>query len=91
MAEKLVNIVKKSPTVKKCVSRKAAIDEMCRSCIYDPMAKGMGTWRQQVEDCKSDGIDGRSKCPLWDFRPVSLETSRANSNPNHHFSTKEKK
>ncbi len=35
---------------------------MCRSCIYDPAAKG--SWRQQVAECNS------VNCPLYNFRPL---------------------
>jgi hypothetical protein len=45
-------------------SMRAAIDAMCKSCIYDPHA-ARGTWRQQTEACSSKG------CPLWQFRPIS--------------------
>lgn len=45
-------------------SRAKAIRDMCKQCIYDPVA-GKGTWRQQVEACTS------KDCPLYHFRPVS--------------------
>jgi len=45
-------------------SMRAAINAMCKGCIYDPIA-GRGTWRQQVEACTS------KSCPLYEFRPVS--------------------
>lgn len=45
------------------MSRAKAINEMCRTCIYDPIQKG--AWRQQVEDCTS------VECPLFEFRPRS--------------------
>lgn len=43
-------------------TRKEAINEMCKECIYDPYQKG--TWREQVRDCRSTG------CPLHPFRPT---------------------
>ena len=43
---------------------RAAINAMCRQCLYDPHS-GSGTWRQQVEACTSPG------CPLYPLRPVS--------------------
>ncbi len=49
-------------------SRKAAIDAMCKHCIYDPFS-GLGTWRQQVEFCTATG------CPLWSVRPLSSRTA----------------
>lgn len=45
-------------------SMRAAINAMCKACIYDPYG-GSGTWRQQVEACTS------KKCPLFEFRPIS--------------------
>ncbi len=44
-------------------SLRTAIDEKCRDCIYDPLAKG--NWRQQVTLCSV------YSCPLWEVRPVS--------------------
>ena len=41
--------------------RKAAIDAMCRACLYDPHQNG--TWRQQIEGCSSP------TCPLYPYRP----------------------
>ena len=46
------------------MSRKKAIDEYCKQCIFDEKA-GMGTWRQQVEGCPM------SDCPLFEYRPIS--------------------
>jgi hypothetical protein len=45
-------------------SMRRAINEMCRTCIYDSVA-GTGTWRQQVEACTV------VECPLYPLRPVS--------------------
>jgi hypothetical protein len=45
-------------------SMRAAINAMCKACIYDPIG-GQGTWRQQTEACTS------KSCPLYDYRPVS--------------------
>lgn len=45
-------------------SMRAAINAMCKYCIYDPLGGG-GTWREQVEVCTSP------ECPLYDFRPIS--------------------
>jgi hypothetical protein len=42
---------------------RAAVNAMCKSCIYDP-AEG-GTWRQQAALCTV------SECPIWAVRPVS--------------------
>lgn len=44
------------------LSLRAAANAKCRSCIYDPMARG--TWREQVADCVS------ANCPLHPVRPV---------------------
>lgn len=42
-------------------SLREAIDNKCRSCIYDPAAPGR--WRQQVEACTV------TACPLFAVRP----------------------
>ena len=44
-------------------SLRAAINAMCRGCIYDPGARG--NWREQVQACSS------SNCPLHPLRPIS--------------------
>lgn len=46
-------------------SMRAAINAYCRECTYDDAFKGGGTWRMQTEACTV------TKCPLYDFRPVS--------------------
>lgn len=51
-------------------SLRKAIDDFCRSCIYDSIG-GQGTWRQQVEACTS------RKCPLYPVRPVSTVSGAA--------------
>lgn len=56
------------------MSRKKAIDEMCKQCIYD--GSGNGSWRKQTEECPSDGVRTKHKCPLWDFRPLTLQGTR---------------
>ena len=43
---------------KKRPSMRAAIDAMCKHCIYDANS-GAGTWRQQTEGCTS------TTCPLF--------------------------
>ena len=43
------------------MGRAKAINDYCKSCIYDPAEPG--TWRKQVEDCLFD------KCPLYLYRP----------------------
>ena len=45
--------------------RKAAIEAMCCTCIYDPDALGSGSWRKQVQDCTTHD------CPLYNYRPLS--------------------
>ena len=46
------------------LTKRQAIDRMCRDCIYDPVS-GLGTWRQQTAACTAWA------CPLWHWRPVS--------------------
>ena len=53
-------------------SLRGAINQMCKSCIHDP--ESPGTWRQQVEDCTSDGENGTILCPLYDLRPMPTVT-----------------
>ena len=43
-------------------SRRAAVDEQCKSCIYEQGEKG--TWRAQVARCKS------TDCALYEVRPM---------------------
>ncbi len=52
------------------MSRTIAINEYCKSCIYDP--KAGGSWREQVEMC------GSQHCPLWQHRPKTVATINAN-------------
>lgn len=46
-------------------SLRSAVNNYCRSCIYDPLDKGAGNWRIQVMNCTV------TKCELYQFRPVS--------------------
>jgi len=55
---------------KRRVSFRAAVNRMCKACIYDPIG-GSGTWREQVRDCTSPG------CPLYEVRPMPAKVSRA--------------
>ena len=48
-------------------SRKAAIEQHCRDCIFDPNASG--TWREQVRNCTS------INCSLRPFRPTPYKTT----------------
>lgn len=43
-------------------SRKKAIDDMCKQCVYDK--KATGTWREQVQNCCG------YTCPLYELRPM---------------------
>ena len=51
------------------MSRTKAINDKCKDCIYDPLDHG--TWREQVENCKSE-----KTCALWPYRPITTETLR---------------
>jgi hypothetical protein len=53
---------------------RAAVDAMCRACIYDPVG-GAGTWRQKVQACTSTG------CPLFGVRPMAVEDSAFTAHP----------
>lgn len=52
------------------MSRTKAIEEFCKACIYDPTEAG--SWRKQCEECSV------SNCPLYAFRPMTIETINAN-------------
>jgi len=57
-------------------TRKQAIDQNCKECIYDEF--GEGNWRQQVTDCRV------TTCSLWEWRPISkprkkVEVENANT------------
>lgn len=49
-------------------SRKLAIEQHCKACIYDPVG-GTGSWRQQAANCTS------KNCALWPFRPTPYPKS----------------
>jgi len=42
------------------MSLRKAINQMCKSCIHDPLSAG--TWRQQVS------LYSVKSCPLWELR-----------------------
>ena len=46
-------------------SLRNAINSYCRDCIYDPLDKGAGAWREQVMACTV------THCALYEVRPVS--------------------
>jgi hypothetical protein len=46
------------------LTRKQAINQNCRTCIYDPA--NAGNWRQQVTLCACHD------CAMWQWRPVSF-------------------
>ena len=46
------------------VSLRSAVNAKCKECSYDPDAKGLGGWREQIAAC------GGVNCPLYDVRPV---------------------
>ncbi len=50
----------------KILTRKQAIDEKCRDCIYD--SSNGGTSLSQIENCTME-----KSCALWIFRPVTLK------------------
>jgi predicted secreted protein len=48
-------------------SRRKAVDAQCKACIYDVGdLDAVGTWRQQVRDCKSTG------CGIYNDRPMPI-------------------
>lgn len=48
-------------------SLRAAVNAMCKSCIYDPDSSG--SWRQQVRECTA------AQCPLHPVRPLNATAS----------------
>ena len=50
------------------LSRKKAMDKMCKDCTYDEL--DAGTWTQQVEAC------GIESCSMWEYRPLSGATKQ---------------
>ena len=59
---------RKKKTTRRRPSLRKAIDNMCKSCIYDPHEPG--GWRQQVTACTSPS------CPLFNVRPTVTEVKK---------------
>lgn len=55
------------------MSMRKAINDFCKSCIYDDCSPG--TWRKQVELCTI------SDCALYPYRPIT-EKSKAEKSAN---------
>ena len=53
------------------LSLRAAINAMCKSCLYDP-GNGNGAWRAQIEACSS------SNCALHPVRPLPVKAKKSN-------------
>ncbi len=53
------------------MSMRKAIDDKCRSCIYDDCAPG--TWRKQVELCTI------TECGLYPYRPITEQSRSENA------------
>lgn len=51
-------------------SLRAAIDAMCKNCLYDP-GNGNGGWRTQIEGCSS------SNCALHPVRPLPVMVNKS--------------
>lgn len=56
----------------KRLTRKEAINNNCKDCIYD--SAGAGTWRQQVGACEV------TECALYEWRPMPVRASVLLSN-----------
>ncbi len=52
----------------KGLSMRQAINNMCKSCIYDKI--DTGAWRMQVEACTSHD------CALYPLRPISSSSTK---------------
>jgi len=55
--------MKTNNIIKTKISLRKVINQHCKDCIYDPQAKGEGSWRQQVTMCTV------SECALYPVRP----------------------
>ena len=51
-------------------SLRAAVNAMCKSCLYDP-GNGNGAWREQVQGCSS------SNCSLHPVRPLPVKATKS--------------
>ncbi len=51
-------------------SLRAAINAMCKSCLYDP-GNGNGGWREQIQGCPS------SNCSLHPVRPMPVNARKS--------------
>jgi hypothetical protein len=68
------------------MSLRKAINQMCKSCIHDPLSAG--TWRQQIFLCSV------KSCPLWELRakptrPIPLTIITQYRAENDEFQPKE--
>jgi hypothetical protein len=52
------------------MTKQEAINAKCKDCNYDN--NDVGSWREQVESCKS------TDCALWEYRPLTSGTIKAN-------------
>ena len=53
------------------VSRRKAVDNHCKTCIYDHVGReAKGSWRAQTKACTS------KECNLWSERPLPLAEGR---------------
>jgi len=55
------------------MSLRKAINEMCRSCIYDKFSPG--TWRDQTKACTV------TKCALYAVRPIPVREKAGTIDP----------
>jgi hypothetical protein len=53
------------------MSRKRAIDNFCKACIFDRHSPG--TWREQVQGCTAPN------CSLYPYRPLPSTANAAHS------------
>jgi hypothetical protein len=67
--EKLTTLFSRKASAGARASLRAAINAMCRSCIYDP-GSGNGGWREQVKACSS------SNCALHLVRPLPIKATK---------------
>ena len=52
------------------LSLRAAVNAMCKHCLYDP-GSGNGGWLEQVQACSS------GNCPLHPVRPLPVKAGKS--------------
>jgi hypothetical protein len=59
------------------LSLRAAVNAMCKHCLYDP-GSGNGGWLEQVQACSS------GNCPLHPVRPLPVKAGKSGKDTRTH-------